>query len=263
MGWVTKEQIERARQVDVLDYVLTHEPGNVRRVGSGYRLKDHSSVAIAPGKWYWHSQGVGGTTALDFLVAVRGYTFVDAVCRLTGERVQERPIVGEVVLPERKPFKLPQRNINNNRAIAYLQSRGIAKPLILACIERGQVYESAKYHNCVFVGRDRHGKARFAALRGTFSDFKCDAVGSDKQYGFLLPPDNPASAAVTIFESAVDALSHQTLCLRGDIPPFDGWRLSLGCTSPAALMYFLEHQPQVTLRVGQMGQPPGHRPLRR
>jgi hypothetical protein len=31
MAYVTKEQLTRARQVDVLDYVLTHEQGNVRR----------------------------------------------------------------------------------------------------------------------------------------------------------------------------------------------------------------------------------------
>ncbi len=246
MGWVSKEQIKRARQIDVLDYILTHEPGNIRRVGSGYRLKDHGSLAIAPGQWYWHSQEVGGTTALDYLVTVRGYGFVDAVCRLTGEQVRERPFISNTAVPERKPFKLPQRNINNTRAVAYLQSRGIAKPLILACIERGQIYESARYHNCVFIGRDERGKARFAALRGTFGDFKCDAAGSDKQFGFLIPPGNMESAAVAIFESAVDALSHQTLCLQGHIPTFDGWRLSLGGTAMAALTRFLAYHPQVS-----------------
>ncbi len=50
MGYVTKEQIERARQVDILEYILTHEPGNAKRVGSGYRLKDHESLAVTTGK---------------------------------------------------------------------------------------------------------------------------------------------------------------------------------------------------------------------
>ncbi len=171
MGWVSKEQIERARQVDVLDYVLTHEPGNIRRVGSGYRLKDHGSLAIAPGQWYWHSQEVGGTTALDYLVTVRGYGFVDAVCRLNGEQVRERHPVSEVAQPEQKIFRLPPRHTNNTRAVAYLQSRGIAKPLIFTCIERGQIYESARYHNCVFVGRDvAHSAISNATLPAAISN---------------------------------------------------------------------------------------------
>jgi hypothetical protein len=124
MGWVSKDQIARARQVDVLDYILTHEAENVRRVGNGYRLKDHKSLAVSAGGWYWHSQEVGGTTALDYLVTVRGYSFVDAVCRLTGEQVQDHPAISDTAIPERKPFRLPQRNVNNTRAIAYLQSRG-------------------------------------------------------------------------------------------------------------------------------------------
>lgn len=33
--------------------------------------------------------------------------------------------------------------------------------------EEGILYESRKRHNCVFVGRDTGGKARYAFLRGT------------------------------------------------------------------------------------------------
>jgi len=36
------------------------------------------------------------------------------------------------------------------------------------------------------------------------------------------------------------------LCKQGYIPAFDGWRLSLGGTSTAALEHFLESNPQVT-----------------
>ena len=59
---MTKEQIERARQVKVLDYVLMYEPDSVRRVGSGYRSKEHESLAISDKGFYWHSRGFGGKT---------------------------------------------------------------------------------------------------------------------------------------------------------------------------------------------------------
>jgi hypothetical protein len=81
---------------------------------------------------------------------------------------------------ERSRLVLPQRNKDNMRVIAYLRGRGIDRPLILDCIERGILYETAEWRNACFVGRD-DGKARFAALRGTTGNFKRDAEGSDKR----------------------------------------------------------------------------------
>jgi len=111
---------------------------------------------------------------------------------------------------------------------------------ILDCIRDGSLYESARWHNAVFVGRDDKGKAHYAAMRGTIGNFKRDADGSDKRFGFVLPPINKGSDTVAVFESAVDALSHQSLCL-----DFDGWRLSLGCTALAALTNFLERHGNI------------------
>jgi hypothetical protein len=132
--------------------------------------------------------------------------------------------------------------------VTYLQSRGIDKQLILDCIDRGSLYESAKWHQCVFVGRDDNGKTRYASLRGTIGDFKIDADGSDKKFGFVIPPtngnDNTATAfkcnLVIAFESAVDALSHQTI-----YPNLNCWRLSLGGTYLPALTNFIERHREV------------------
>jgi len=243
---VTKEQIERARQVDIVDYLLTYEADNIRLVGSGYRLKDHESLAVTNGKWYWHSKGFGGRTALDFLINVRGYGFVESVCLLLNEQSLKQSITPNAKPPpERIPFYLPLRNKDNNRVIAYLQSRGINRDLILNCIEQGSLYESTIHHNCVFTGKDENGKTRFAAMRATTSDFKRDADGSDKKYGFVLTPNNQNSREIAVFESAIDCLSNQTLCKEGFIPPFEGWRLSLGGTSDLALKYFLERHKTI------------------
>ena len=70
--------------------------------------------------------------------------------------------------------------------------------------------------------------------------------GSDKKFGFVIPPENQYSREVSIFEAPIDCLSHQTLCKEGFIPPFDGWRLSLGGTSDLSLKHFLEHHKEVT-----------------
>jgi hypothetical protein len=183
---------------------------------------------------------------VDYLIKVRGYGFMDAVRHLTeGRSVPLAPQAKPPPKPK-EPFALPLRNGDNERVLAYLQRRGIGKAQILACIERGSLYESAGWHNAVFVGRDDKGKARYATLRGTAGDswgtvpFKRDADGSDKRFGFVLPPLNPKSDTVSVFESAVDCLSHQML-----YPGFGGWRLSLGCTAPAALTNFLERHGEV------------------
>jgi hypothetical protein len=253
MAWVTKDQIGRARQIDVLDYVLKYEADTVKRIGSSYRRKDHPSIEISNGKWRWYSQGLYGKTALDYLTDVQGYAFVDAVCLLLGERPQERSNRSELTLPmrnekpppERLPLSLPVRNKDNNRVIAYLQSREIDRDLILDCINRGVLYESKYYHNAMFLGKDENGRTRFAAMRSTTDSFMRDADGSVKKYGFMLPPANPDSVSVAVYESPIDALSHQTLCKQGYIPPFDGWRLSLGGISAAAMEHFLERHPHI------------------
>ncbi len=94
-----------------------------------------------------------------------------------------------VNLPPPKPFELPEPNRYATRVMGYLQGRGIDGGIISRCLRDGSLYESFRYHNCVFVGRDREGKARFACLRGTLGDFKMDVPGSDKRFNFCLDND--------------------------------------------------------------------------
>ena len=242
MPGVSREQIGRAKSVGILDYVLKHEPDNVKRVGSAHYLKDHDSLEISNGLWNWHSQNIGGRNVVDYLVKVRGFSFVDAVRHLAGDELPYGCAAPKAKPPPntKTPFALPPRNANNDRVVEYLQGRGIAKSLILGCISRGSLYESAQWHNCVFVGRDDDGKARYAALRGTMGDFKRDAEGSDKRFAFVLPPSDPRSDTVAVYESPIDALSHQSL-----YSGFGGWRLSLGCTALTGLIHFLERHKEV------------------
>jgi hypothetical protein len=274
MGYVSKDQLQRARQVDVLDYVLRCEANNMKRIGNGYRMIDHPSIEIKQGGWRWYSRGLHGRTALDYLTDVRGYRLADAVCLLLCEwprgndRFDNRLNIPQKQSTDTKPeplaipsnisqseqhkktppapppFIIPRHYKNNNRVIAYLQSRGIERELILDCIRRKDLYESVS-HDCVFIGRDDNGKTRYAAIRSTTSSFKGDVQCSDKRYSFLIPADNQSSNAVAVYESAIDLLSHQTMCLLGYLPPYYGWRLSLGGTSLLGLEYFLKSHSQV------------------
>jgi len=136
--------------------------------------------------------------------------------------------------------------------VNYLHGRGIDYDVIDYCIQTGRLYESLPYHNAVFVGRDRQGQPRYAALRGIIGDFKGEAPGSDKRYSFAIAED-PAAPSVHLFESAIDLLSYATLLkMKGR-----DWRqdamLSLGggfkqkqeFVIPMALSQYLQDHPGV------------------
>ena len=140
MPAVTTEQIAKAKEWDLLSYLEAHEPHELKRSGPNeYCTRIHDSLKISNGKWCWSSRGIGGRTALDYLIKVRG------------------------IHPE----------------------------LLQACIQAGTLYENRKYQNCVFVGKDPTGRARFACLRGTRDSFRIDAESSDKRYNFSLLAADP------------------------------------------------------------------------
>ena len=120
---VSKEQIERARQLDLLSYLQQYEPQELVRVGS-------DSLKISHGKWFRWSTGVGGVSALDYLVKVRGMGFVEAVEQLC-DCLRFEPSV-KVYTPKplkKPPFILPKPFKNTDRVIASTMRRGLGLPL--------------------------------------------------------------------------------------------------------------------------------------
>ena len=209
-----------------------------------YCTKTHDSLKISNGKWCWYSQGIGGRTALDYLIKVRGMDFVGAVEALCGSRA---PPPAERPAPKPpKPFALPEASRFPSKMLTYLQGRGIHPDLIKECIKAGTLYESRRYQNCVFVGRDIEGKARFACLRGTRDRFRLDVEGSDKRYNFSLLAVDPKCPRLAIAESPIDTLSLATLVKLSGGEWQDSHYLSLGGTAPRAMLQFLHDHPYVT-----------------
>jgi len=245
LAGVTKEQIAKAKEWDLLSYLQTYEPQELKRSGPReYCTKTHDSLKISNGKWYWNSRGVGGRTALDYLMKVRGMDFVGAVETLCGYSAP--PPRKEPPVKPQKPFRLPEASRCASAVAGYLQDRGIDPELLSVCMEAGILYESRRYQNCVFVGRDTEGKARAASLRGTRDNFRMDVEGSDKRYSFCLPAENPDCPRLAVAESPIDALSLATLVKLSGGSPRDSHYLSLGGTGSRALMQFLCDHPHVT-----------------
>lgn len=253
----TKNDIQNAKQMDLLTYLQQNEPQELVRIaGNTYCIREHDSLKISNGKWFWFSRGIGGRSALDYLIKVKGIPFTEAVGMILG-RVAEMPpvsyIQGDSHQPKEKNLLLPEPMEGRpERVIAYLTGRGIDRPLLDACVNHRLLYESAQYHNAVFIGYDPAGKARYAAIRGTVGAYKGEASGSDKRYAFsLCLPRQPPT--VHVFESAIDLLSYATLEHRAG----RDWRgdalLSLAGVFqrkrekvlPVALKQFLEDHPSV------------------
>lgn len=203
--------IEKARQMDLLTYLQRYEPSNLKRVaGNVYCTREHDSLKISNGKWYWWSRGFGGVSALDYLIKVKEYSFVEAVEQLTGVVKDWIPPPPAPKKDEPKELLLPKKFKNCDRVIQYLFGRGIDYQLMQDCIADGTIFESADYHNAVFVGKDESGTPKYAACRSTLgSSFKGDASGSDKRYSFRLLSKEPTEM-VHLFEAAIDLLSYAT-----------------------------------------------------
>ena len=77
---MTKEEIARAKELDLLTYFKLVEPGNLKLVGKEYRHKVHSSLTISKDSlWCWHCIGLRGRTALKYLIDVEKVPYVEAV----------------------------------------------------------------------------------------------------------------------------------------------------------------------------------------
>lgn len=241
MAGVTKEQIVKAKEWDLLSYLQTYEPQELKKSDPReYCTRTHDSLKISNGKWCWNSQGIGGRTALDYLIKVRGVDFVGAVETLCGFSAPP-PIKQPFTKPtkQQKPFRLPEASRCASAVVAYLQDRGIDPELLGVCMEAGILYESRRYQNCVFVGRNAQGNARAASLRGTRDGFRMDVEGSDKRYSFCLPASRQDCPRLAVAESPIDALSFATLVKLSGGEPRDSHYSSLGGTGPRALMQFL------------------------
>ena len=209
--WVTPEQIEKAKQMDLLTYLQSYEPGNLKKISHDtWCTKEHDSLKISNGKWHWFSRHIGGKTALDYLIKVKGISFVKAVEIITGYAAVLPPVYTGIEKPiEPKKLELPLYNEDICEVRRYLKGRGISDTVIEYCHENKMLYEDAKYHNCVFLGYDGN-TPKYGAVRSTVSDFKRDLTGSDKRFSFFIPAESETQT-VHLFESAIDLLSYASL----------------------------------------------------
>ena len=211
MPYIAPEVITEAKRMDLLTYLREYEPGELVKFSSNtYTTRTHDSLKISNGKWMWWSRGIGGKSALDYLIKVREMDFVEAVQTIMGNGSVNFPTCENIKSYENQPLLLPEKSPTADVVFDYLFGRGIDYEIINHCLEQELIIESLPYHNAVFIGYDENKEPKYAAYRATNqSRIMGDCTGSKKQYSFRLTAEN--TGEVHLFECAIDLLSYATL----------------------------------------------------
>lgn len=211
----TEQQKTQARQTDIAE-LLRSQGETLKRSGSESEWMDGGQkVTIRGNLWYHQYEQVGGD-AVDFVRRFYNKSYPEAMEYLLGGSGGTLA-VSPSVQKEEKPFVLPPKNDNMRRVFAYLLNRrGIDREVLYAFVHKGMIYESADYHNVVFVGFDSNGNPKHAHKRGTGSEssYKGNVSGSQPEYSFHW---SGQSDTLYLFEAPIDMLSFISM-------QKEGWR---------------------------------------
>lgn len=243
-SFFSKEQIRLASMVNLIEfaklqgYVLENggrRAYHAKQSGGLYFFKDSN-------RFFHFSSNIHGGV-IDFAMHFCKMTFREAVAYLLNLELPQKPVVS--FKKDKRQLILPDKAPNYRRVAWYLtQIRGIAPEIVSLLMYDKKLFQQGKTGNCVFVGYDQEGNARYCSMRGTTPSkpFKQDREYSDKSYPFHLC-GHYESKQVYVCESPIDTMSRATISkLRGQ-----DWKaahyISLGCLSDKALDRFLQHHP--------------------
>ena len=206
----TEEQKQQARQTDLVA-LLQSQGEHLKRSGKEYVWRDGSDKVTVRGNLWFHQYERIGGDAVDFVRRFYHMDFPQAVGFLLGNNGGTLQRAEPIRREPPKPFALPPKNENMRRVFAYLLNRrGIDRDVLYGFVHKGMIYESADYHNAVFVGCDESGTPRHAHKRGTGSEssYKGNTESSDPRYSFHWSgTDN----TLYLFEAPIDMLSFISL----------------------------------------------------
>lgn len=202
----TKEQREQARRTDLANFLVSRGE-KVKKSGSEYEWLDGSQKVTIRGHLWYHQYEQKGGDAIDFIRRFYNKDYAETVQMLLSN-YGGQIVNSQTTERERKPFILPARNDRMSRVFSYLLlTRGIDKDVLFEFVRKKMIYESAYYHNAVFVGYDSSGKPRHAHKRGTVTSnsYKGNVAGSQPEFSFHW---YGTSDKIFLFEATIDMLSY-------------------------------------------------------
>lgn len=171
----TQDELAQARETDMIEFLQRHNGYSFVREGSDYRCKEHNSLCIRSDRkrWYWNSHQVGGNNVLDWLQTIERFDFKTAcgivISKGSYDSRNFNPAPKTVPRNEQQAvFKLPPATEEQyKRVYSYLAYvRNISHEVIMYCFKNKTLYQDDKF-NCVFVGRDENGIAKYAERKST------------------------------------------------------------------------------------------------
>ena len=214
---ISKEQLQEAKRIDLLTYLQNYEPDNLVPVSAGvYFTKEHDSLKISNGLWYQWSAGIGGKSALDYLIKVRGLSLTEAVQTILGYTADHPPVFATREAEHiHKTFDLSDCTPPHRKVIDYLvNERGLDETIVHYCVKQRLILETSAHHNVAFIGYDEANIPRYGSFRAcNHSRIMGELSGSNKAYSFRLVSKDTGTI-VHLFESAIDLLSYATLLKR-------------------------------------------------
>ncbi len=204
--------------IAIIDYARDELGFNIiKNKKKGYTIAEHKSCKISDdNKFYRFSRGLGGSI-IDFVAHFENLTTAEAIYKLKDYYLKNHPEVKyfnneNSKSPNKKydkvkPLTLPNRNIDNSKAIEYLSNdRGIDLDVIELFLDKAMLYLDEK-NNCCFVGY-LNNTPQYAFIRSTYSNFKGDVLNSFKEVGIYY--SNNANTLV-INESVIDQMSYMSM----------------------------------------------------
>lgn len=226
---------------DIAD-LLRRQGETLKRSGKEYEWRNGSEKVTIRGNLFYHQYEGEGGDAIDFVRRFYNLDYPEAMEYLLGGTNGTLKTAQPVLQKPPEPFVLPKRNDNMRRVFAYLLSkRGIDRDVLYTFVRENMIYESAEYHNVVFVGYDKDGKAVHANMRGTGgeSTFKGNAPNGIPEYSFHRTGTDDT---LYLFEAPIDMLSYISLHK-------DGWKqhsYAAGCgVSDRVLFQMLIDNPNL------------------
>lgn len=212
------EQVQRAREVSLLDFIRSNEGWTILNVGNFYTTKEHDSLRILSDEktFFWNSRGLNGHNVIDWLQKTRNMTFAESVRLILGEDGEKHYEKAKETVPikEKKKISLPLSADSIDRTWNYLlNDRRIDIEILQYVLSETLIYQSI-YNDVVFLGYDENGEVRFAESHTTETgspNRPKNITGSDKKYSFHI--DNKNSDTLYVFEAPIDLLSHCSLYL--------------------------------------------------
>ena len=204
----TEQQKEQARQTD-LAALLQSRGEELKRSGSEYEWKDGSAKVTIRGNLWYHQYDQEGGDAISFVRRFYDKDYPQALEFLLGGKagtlITSPPIEKK---KETEKFELPKHNATMNRVYAYLLiRRGINKSILNAFVGEKMIYESAEYHNAVFVGYDQAGQPRHAKPARDGRKIHVQRQCARQPPGIQLSLQGK-SDSLYLFEAPIDLLSY-------------------------------------------------------